>query len=150
MSLDYYHWNQEMPLARVAIAEDGTLSVWMMGIPRQVPPDLLHKDRMGLVLDHLYRDRGGPYDVEIIEPDGTIKTGPVALPADDVAVWEAGFIPREPVAVAYIAGNTTATTDGQLGMTLPRQTVANLATGEVILFGRQSGTTVICQPLGPR
>ena len=178
-----------MPRARVAIAEDGTLSVWMMGIPRAVPPALLHIDHMGLLLDHLYQDRGGPYEVEVIDPDGSIRTGPVdlrsniavglsqwtgaqqpiafspvnpawgppaeealsrQLPADDVAIWEAGFIPGEPVAVAYIAGDMSATADGRLGMALSRQVISELATGEMILFGRQSGTTVVCQLFGPR
>ncbi|MDR1426421.1 MAG: hypothetical protein LBJ08_01495 [Bifidobacteriaceae bacterium] len=189
MSLDYYRWTEEMPLARISIQEDGSLSVWMMGIPRSVPPHLLHKDRMGLLLDHLYADRGGPYEVEVIDPDGSVHVGRVEFsggsgtglgqqaearpeptlpysPVDsawappnpdglpnqrltaDVVIWEQGFIPGEPVIVAYVAGDMSATAEGQLGMSLSRQIVEGLPSREVILFGRQSATTVVCQPLG--
>jgi hypothetical protein len=184
MSLDHFHWNEGMPLARIGIGQDGALSVWVAGVPRQVPRDLLHQDRMGLLLDHLYLGQGGPYEVEIISPDGSVQTGLVDLqgvpeqpgfqqqttyppgdsplgppsesamarpvPDDDVVVWEAGFIPGEPVAVAYIAGDMPATADGQPGMTIPREMIAGEAPTEMLLFGRQSGTTILCQPFRPR
>ena len=66
---------------------------------------------------------------------------------DDVVLIEDGFIPGEPVAVAYIAGEVPATTTGQASVLLAREVAQGLPSGEVVLFGRQSGTTIICKPL---
>jgi hypothetical protein len=68
-------------------------------------------------------------------------------PTDDVVVLEDGFIPGEPIAVAYIAGDVPATTSGQASVLLARKLIAGLPSGEVVLFGRQSGTVVVSRPL---
>jgi hypothetical protein len=69
------------------------------------------------------------------------------VPSDDVAVIENGFIPGEPIAVAYIAGDVPATAAGQANMLLARKLVVEIPSGEVVLLGRQSGTAVVSKPL---
>ncbi|MCL1900592.1 MAG: hypothetical protein FWG11_08810 [Promicromonosporaceae bacterium] len=68
---------------------------------------------------------------------------------DDVMVLEDGFIPGEPIAVAYIAGDVPAASNGQAHVLLSRKLLADLPSGEVVLFGRQSGTAAVCKPLAP-
>jgi len=68
-----------MPLVRITISPDDSLQAWACGIPRNVPEHLLHVERMGLLLDYLYEDMGGPYTVEVIEADGASRTGTIDL-----------------------------------------------------------------------
>jgi|GEM_PF-3357491 len=79
MTITHFSWTDDMPLVRIAIAADGTLEVWAFGVTRFVPANLLHVDRMGLLLDFLFNDMGGPYTVEVIEADGTRRAGTINL-----------------------------------------------------------------------
>jgi hypothetical protein len=90
-----------------------------------------------------------PVDPAWGPPDG--ETVPRHLQrTDDVVVLDDGFIPGEPIAVAYIAGDVPAAANGQAHVLLSRKLLADLPSGEVVLFGRQSGTAVLCKPLAPR
>jgi hypothetical protein len=79
MTMTHFPWTADMPLVRVTINMDTTVAVWVCGIHRRVPDELCHVERMGSLLDHLYDDVGAAFTVEIIDPDGTTRTGMIDL-----------------------------------------------------------------------
>jgi hypothetical protein len=58
-----------------------------------------------------------------------------------------GFVPGEEVVLALAVAGEAARPDGTAMIGIPRRVVAGLPTGEVILFGRTSGTVALREPL---
>ncbi|MDR3360508.1 MAG: hypothetical protein LBO20_07675 [Bifidobacteriaceae bacterium] len=65
----------------------------------------------------------------------------------NTAATGAGFIPGEEVVLALAVAGEAAGADGTAFIGVPRRVVAGLPTGEVILFGRASGTVALREPL---
>ncbi|MDR2454696.1 MAG: hypothetical protein LBD51_09260, partial [Bifidobacteriaceae bacterium] len=59
----------------------------------------------------------------------------------------AGFIPGEEVVLGLAVAGEAANPDGTAAIAIPRRVVEGLPTGEVVLFGRTSGTVALREPL---
>jgi hypothetical protein len=85
------------------------------------------------------------------DPDPEATPSPVAV-SKGVArfalhtVTGEGFIPGEDVAVAVVVGHGHATNDGVARAILTAEQLADSPTGEVVLFGRVSGTITVGRP----
>ena len=157
-----------LPQVRITVEQAGALAVTVDGEDFPVPEDQPPWGRadLGALLDAVTKDRSQTVRVEICETDGTTFTDIIgAAPrrkltrspekAEDVALSEErkkslkkpramraqGFAPGESVAVAVVASQATAGTDGTAEMTLPKGRLKGA--GTVILYGRVSGRTQV-------
>jgi hypothetical protein len=78
----YDLWEADDPLVTITVTEPDVLSVRMFGVPYPAPPELtpLTRGSFGALMDHLYLRLGQPFTVEIIETDGTRRTGTIDQP----------------------------------------------------------------------
>jgi hypothetical protein len=84
--------------------------------------------------------------------DLPLAPGPASpgTPGDDnnVSVYVEGFTPGEEACIAFIvAGAMADSPNGLVSFQIPRNVLASLPTGEIIVFGRSSGTTTVRKPL---
>ncbi|MDR1513258.1 MAG: hypothetical protein LBS56_07235 [Propionibacteriaceae bacterium] len=87
-------------------------------------------------------------------PDAAATAGPGTGPdmwggwwRHNTAATGEGFIPGEEVVLALAVAGEAAAADGTAFIGVPRRVVEGLPTGEVILFGRTSGTVALREPL---
>jgi hypothetical protein len=79
-------------------------------------------------------------------PGGEADIASLGSPEFNFTIAGDGFIPGEDVVLAFIASATHADCDGGAVVQVPRSVVRALPTGEVVLFGRASGTLTVHQP----
>ncbi|HBS08801.1 MAG TPA: hypothetical protein DEA69_08375 [Microbacterium sp.] len=159
-----------LPHLIARVSEDERVTLTLDGEP--VTADPVDRSALGGMLDGILRSRRVPVRVEIIERDGTTYTDvltppppapePVpdeaseVAPATDAAgrsrvpvLFEAsseGFIPGEDVALAVIIRHSSTNGDGHVRHVVEDRELA--PGGEVLLFGRISGTTHVVGGLG--
>lgn len=98
------------------------------------------------------RTRHTEHPTASFTPSSPTATSTVAAPptaATMPVVYQvagSGFVPGEDVAVAIIHAHSDADSDGTARALLTPQQLACSPTGEIILFGRISGTLVIGRP----
>ncbi|MFT3861161.1 hypothetical protein [Micropruina sp.] len=156
----------------VTVAADGTLTAAVDGIAHPQPASgAWTRATFGPPMDEITNDRTISVRVEVRECDGGVftdiiharKRTPPARAAEQepvpgtrrgrraatprtlrlVEVEGDGFVPGEDVAVAVIVSHTDATGTGNARALVDLDDLPPNATGEVILFGRISGTTAI-------
>ncbi|GAA0993234.1 hypothetical protein GCM10009563_08840 [Subtercola frigoramans] len=164
-----------VPVVEFTVHEDGSMTVTIDGNPHNPPPFApgWRRESFPTILDDLALRLQTPLRVQVRETDGTTFTdiitpprarrtepplsaemssaAPVPRPAVSVVpvlrqVSGGGFVPGEDVAVAIIHTHSDAAGDGSVRALLTPEQVAAAHTGEVILFGRISGTIVIGRP----
>jgi hypothetical protein len=162
----------DLPNAVVTVAADGTLTAAVDGIAHPQPSaGAWTRATFGPLMDEITKDRTVSVRVEVRECDGGVFTdiiharrptpplrvvaqAPVpgtrrgrraaALRAPRLMEVEGeGFVPGEDVAVAVIVSHTDAAGTGTARAVVDLDDLAPDATGEVILFGRISGTAAI-------
>lgn len=97
------------------------------------------------------RTRHAKHPPASFTPPSTVASPPVATHPATAApmvhqVSGSGFVPGEDVAVAIIHAHSDAGSDGTAHALLTPEQLASSPTGEIILFGRISGTLVIGRP----
>lgn len=155
-----------LPHLLITVTDTGALDVTVDGQPFPPPPaGPWTRAEFGTLLDAITRDRTVAVRVEVHESDGSVftdilrarKPSPSAPePAVEpqtrrgrrarhtpelVEVTGEGFVPGEDVGVAVIVSHTDATGTGYARTLLDASQLGR--TGEVALYGRVSGTTVI-------
>lgn len=159
-----------LPHLIVRVGDDDRATLTLDGEP--VSPDPMDRSGLGGMLDGILQSRRVPVRVEIIERDGTTYTDvltppapapePVPDEASEVApvadaatrsrvpvLFEAsgeGFIPGEDVALAVIIRHSSTNGDGHVRHVVEDRELASC--GEVLLFGRISGTAHVVGGLG--
>lgn len=157
--------------AVITVTETGSLDVTVDGT-RFPPPEsgAWTRSTFGALLDTITDDRTIAARIEVHETDGSTFTDiiharrrttadrPIDTPEDDgkhtkrdrgqglVEVTAEGFVPGEDVAVAVIVAHTDATGTGSARALLDKHQLAALlenGPGEVVLFGRVSGTVQV-------
>ncbi len=155
-----------LPRVVVTVDERDRLTVVLDGAPVTGAP--IGRHALGGVLDEILRARRVPVRVEVIEHDGATYTDlltpqpPVPEPPSSqepapteqsreetarhvapvlVEVAGDGFVPGEDVAVAVIIRHTSAAHTGHARHLLEERELGG--NGEVLLFGRISGTTTV-------
>ncbi|MBY6062600.1 hypothetical protein KUV70_14210 [Microbacterium esteraromaticum] len=121
---------------------------------------------LGGLIDEILRRRKVPVRVEIIEHDGTTYTDVLTPPAPESdpaptataepaaarelpLLYEAtgdGFVPGEDVALAVILRHSSSDGDGHVRHMIEDRELPE--GGEVVLFGRISGTTHVVRGMG--
>ena len=147
-----------LPHVVMGVAEDGTMTVAVDGVPYLpvpfAPPG--RRESFAQVLDQ----RRSPVRVEVREADGTVFTDiitpsrrrtvaePPAKPAVPVlpVLYGEGFVPGEDVAVAVVIAHGDAGPDGTMRGLIEAAQLAASPTREVILLGRVSGAVTIGHP----
>lgn len=161
-----------LPNVIITVATDGTLSAVVDGVIHPHPPaGAWTRTTFGPLMDEITKDRTVSVRVEVRECDGGVftdivharKPAPTAVAAEHepvpgtrrgrrasaprplrlVRVEGEGFVPGEDVAVAIIVGHTDAAVAGTARALVDFDELPHGSTGEVILFGRISGTTTI-------
>ena len=161
----------DLPNVIVTVAADGTLTAAVDGIAHPKPAaGAWTRATFGPLMDEITKDRTISVRVEVREYDGGVftdiiharKRTPPARAAEQepvpgtrrghraampralrlMEVDGEGFVPGEDVAVAVIVSHTDATGTGAARALVELDDLPTGATGEVILFGRISGTTV--------
>ncbi|WP_294179735.1 hypothetical protein [uncultured Schumannella sp.] len=161
-----------IPVVEFTVHEDGSMTVTIDGAPHNPPPFApgWRRDSFPTILDDLaallqtplrvhVREADGSTFTDIITPPRARRTEPLlspdwssGAPVPRLAVpvvhqvSGAGFVPGEDVAVAIIHAHSDAAGDGTARALLTSEQVTAAHTGEVILFGRISGTLVIGRP----
>lgn len=152
-----------MPVIRLTVHEDGTMSATVDGEPL-TPPQAEGAWRRGSfarIVDQVTADRMIPARVEVTEADGSTftdiitatarKNTPAPAPPEPEAVeaprllevTAEGFVPGEDIAVCRIIRHTDAAPTGTV-RALIDLAHDHLAPGdEVVLVGRVSGTFVV-------
>ena len=155
----------------ISVTDAGTLDVTVDGAPYPPPQEGIDWTRktFGALLDAITVDRTIAVRIEVHETDGSVFTDIIrarrrttpAPPKNDpegqrgkrskkareprlIEVTADGFVPGEDVAVAVIVSHTDATGTGAARTFLDKDQLGSLVrdgTGEVVLFGRVSGTT---------
>ena len=162
----------DLPNVVVTVAADGTLTAAVDGIAHPQPSaGAWTRATFGPLMDEITKDRTVSVRVEVRECDGGVftdiiharkRTPPVRVTEQEsvpvtrrgrrVATPRAlrlmevdgeGFVPGEDVAVAVIVSHTDAARTGTARALVDLDDLPTGATGEVILFGRISGTTAI-------
>ena len=162
----------DLPHVVVNVAADGTLTAAVDGIAQPQPSaGAWTRATFGPLMDEITKDRTVSVRVEVRECDGGVftdiihacKPTPPARAAEQepvpgtrrgrraaapraVRLMEIdgeGFVPGEDVAVAVIVSHTDAAGTGTARALVDLDDLPPDATGEVILFGRISGTTAI-------
>lgn len=164
-----------VPVVEFTVAEDGTMIATIDGAPHIPAPFAppWRRESFPAILDALttrlqtplrihVREADGETFTDIITPPRTRHTEQPAAPftpPSTVAAPSAapppvvvhqlaggGFVPGEDVAVAIIHAHSDAGSDGTARTLLTPEQLAMSPTGEIILFGRISGTLVIGRP----
>lgn len=162
----------DLPNVVVTVAADGTLTAAVDGIARPQPSaGAWTRATFGPLMDEITKDRTVSVRVEVRECDGEVftdiiharKPTPPSRAAEQepvpgtrrgrraaapralrlMEVEGEGFVPGEDVAVAIIVDHTDATVAGTARALVDVDELPHGSTGEVILFGRISGTTAI-------
>ena len=162
----------DLPNVVVTVAADGTLTAAVDGIAHPQPSaGAWTRATFGPLMDEITKDRTVSVRVEVRECDGDVftdiiharKPAPRARAAEQepvpgtrrgrraampralrlMEVDGEGFVPGEDVAVAVIVSHTDAAHTGTARVLVDLDDLPPDATGEVILFGRISGTTAI-------
>lgn len=162
----------DLPHVVVTVAADGTLTATVDGIEHPQPAaGAWIRATFGSLMDEITKDRTVSVRVEVRECDGGVftdiiharkPTPPARTPEQApvpgtrrgrraatpralrlMEVEGAGFVPGEDVAVAVIVSHTDAAGTGTVRALVDLDDLPPDATGEVILFGRISGTTAI-------
>ena len=162
----------DLPNVVVTVAADGTLTAAVDGIAHPQPSaGAWTRATFGPLMDEITKDRTVSVRVEVRECDGGVftdiiharrPTPPVRVVAQApvpgtrrgrraaapraprlMEVEGEGFVPGEDVAVAVIVSHTDAAGTGTARALVDLDDLPPDATGEVILFGRISGTTAI-------
>ena len=162
----------DLPNVVVTVAADGTLTAAVDGIAHPQPSaGAWTRATFGPLMDEITKDRTVSVRVEVRECDGGVftdiiharrPTPPVRVVAQApvpgtrrgrraaapraprlMEVEGEGFVPGEDVAVAVIVSHTDAAGAGTARALVDLDDLPPDATGEVILFGRISGTTAI-------
>ncbi len=162
----------DLPHVVVTVAPDGTLAASVDGIEHPQPSSgAWTRATFGPLMDEITKDRTVSVRVEVRECDGGVFTDIIHArnPTPPVRVAEQepvpgtrrgrraaapralrlmevdgeGFVPGEDVAVAVIVSHTDAAHTGTARVLVDLDDLPTGATGEVILFGRISGTTVV-------
>ncbi|WP_270242168.1 hypothetical protein [Rothia kristinae] len=151
-----------LPHVVMGVAEDGTMTVAVDGVPYLPEPFAppWRRESFAQVLDQLTGQRRSPVRVEVREADGTVFTDiitpsrrrtvaePPAKPAVPVlpVLYGEGFVPGEDVAVAVVIAHGDAGPDGTMRGLIEAAQLAASPTREVILLGRVSGAVTIGHP----
>ena len=162
----------DLPNVVVAVGADGTLTAAVDGVEHPQPSaGVWTRATFGPLMDEITKDRTVSVRVEVRECDGGVftdiihacKPTPPARAAGQAPVpgkrrgrraaapraprlmeiAGEGFVPGEDVAVAVIVSHTDAAGTGTARALVELDDLPPDATGEVILFGRVSGTTAI-------
>ncbi len=162
----------DLPNVVITVDADGTLTATVDGLPvLKSPAEVWTRATFGPLMDAITKDRTIAVRVEVRECDGTVFTDiirarksnppePETMPeavsetrrgrrsltprAHRLVEVEAdGFVPGEDVGVAVIVSHTDATGTGHVRALVDLDELPPRATGETILFGRISGTTVV-------
>lgn len=152
-----------MPLIRLTVHDDGTMSATVDGEPLAPPQaeGMWRRASFARIVDQVTGDRMIPARVEVHEADGSSFTdiipasprraAPIEAPAEPepaappelLEVTGEGFIAGEDVAVCRLVRHTDATGDGRV-RALIDLTHDNISPAdEVALIGRVSGTLVV-------
>ncbi|GAB3597197.1 hypothetical protein [Microbacterium tumbae] len=157
-----------LPHVVATVGEDGRLSVEIDGSELTKAP--IGRHAFGKLLDEIIRKRRTALRVDLIEADGTaytdILTPPAAADQDEtsepdpapahaapsetqgprlVEVTGEGYVPGEDVAVAVVIRSGSATGTGHVRHLVELDELGS--SGEVVLFGRISGTTTLIDRL---
>lgn len=162
----------DLPNVVVTVATDGTLAAAVDGVAHPQPSaGAWTRATFGPLMDEITKDRTVAVRVEVRECDGGVftdiiharkRTPPARTAEQDpvpgarrgrrtapqralrlIEVDGEGFVPGEDVAVAVIMSHTDATGTGTARALVDLDDLPPDATGEMILFGRISGTTAI-------
>lgn len=162
----------DLPNVVVTVTADGTLTAAVDGIEHPQPSaGAWTRATFGPLMDEITKDRTVSVRVEVRECNGGVftdiiharKPTPPARAAEQdpvpgtrrgrraaaprtlrlMEVDGEGFVPGEDVAVAVIVNHTDATHTGTARALVDLDDLPPGTTGEVILFGRISGTTAI-------
>lgn len=153
-----------MPVIHLDVHHDGTMTATVNGEPLAAPPaeKVWRRASFAQIVDQVTGERMIPARIEVTEVDGSTftdiitaspkKPAPpsdlppepiVADPAPDLAeVTGDGFVPGEDIAVCVILAHTDATHEGT-ARTLLEPSHLPEGAGEVVLFGRASGTVCV-------
>lgn len=158
-----------VPVVEFTIDGDGNMTVTVDGgpyLPEPFAPGW-RRESFPTILDTLTARYRTPLRVQVREADGSTFTDIITPPRERPAPtpWEtppastapplpaahpvlhqvagSGFVPGEDVAVAIIHAHSDAAQDGSARALLTAEQAAAAVTGEVILFGRVSGTLTI-------
>lgn len=138
-----------LPHLRIHIDESGVPTFTLDGDDYTPPggPHPVGRESVRRILDSVRTDLGA-IRVEIVEADGSIYSD-LLTPADNEVAsgsatdapgtYASGFLPGEPVAVAVIISEHTASDDGTTHIRLPTAVLARHGS-TVMLLGRSSGT----------
>ena len=158
-----------MPLIRLTVHDDGTMSATVNGEPLTPPfgEGVWRRSSFAQIVDQVTADRMIPARVEVTEADGSVftdiitpsrrrRTEPDPEPASEeparrpaaelVALHGEGFVPGEDVAIAVVIAHGDAAPDGTMRGLVEAHQLAGTPTREVILLGRVSGTLTIGHP----
>ena len=162
----------DLPNVIVTVAADGTLTAAVDGIAHpQAAAGAWTRATFGPLMDEITKDRTVSVRVEVRECDGGVftdiiharKPTPPARAAEQepvpgtrrgrrvaaphvlrlMEIDGEGFAPGEDVVVAVIVSHTDAAGTGTARALVDLDDLPTGSTGEVILFGRISGTTAI-------
>ncbi len=162
----------DLPSVVVTVAADGMLTATVDGIAHPQPAaGAWTRATFGPLMDEITKDRTISVRVEVRECDGGVftdiiharkRTPPVRVTGQEsvpgtrrgrraatprapqlMEVEGDGFVPGEDVAVAVIVSHTDAAGTGTARALVDLDDLPTGTTGEVILFGRISGTTAI-------
>ena len=164
-----------IPTVVLRVRADGTVDATIDGLPLPAPEQLGTWRRSSLpqIVDHASAERTIPVRIEVHEVDQTVFTDIISArpPRQPTPISEAdpepgprrgrralppcvprlvevrgdGFVPGEDVALAVIVAHTDATGTGAARALIDLDDLPAGATGEVILFGRISGTSAVRQ-----
>ena len=152
-----------MPLIRLAVHDDGTMSATVDGEPLAPPvaEGVWRRGSFARIVDQVTADRMIPARVEVTEADGSTFTDiitatarkntpapapPEPEPADAPRLLEVtgdGFVPGEDIAVCHIIRHTDAAPTGTARALIDLACDHVDPGDEVVLVGRVSGTFVV-------
>ena len=152
-----------MPVIRLAVHDDGTMSATVDGEPLAPPSaeGVWRRESFARIVDQVTQERTIPARVEVTEADGATFTDiitavtrrrtpeaapPAPAPATPPRLLEVtgdGFVPGEDVAVCRIIQHTDAASTGTARALLDLTHDHLDPADEVVLVGRISGTFVV-------
>jgi hypothetical protein len=146
--MDHLHSRLGQPFTVEIIEADGSKTfgtVDLPGLARTQDPPAQGPASVRGAGSSAVDDAVGPGRVEGAAPGPSHAAHPVAAPAG-VIVGAEGFLPGEETLLAYVAAPLAADHTGAAQTVIPAEVLDWLPTGEVILFGRRSGTIAVRQP----